>query len=686
MQDIKNRDSSQENIEITEKLKGTRSKVVVEELCSSEKEAKKQVSSNALNESCSKIFVACKMKEPTTSEQQRRIVLISVTAVILAGSLVAADLGFLARQMKSNKDKMQNKVAESTRSTSPDLDRFEFNAQPDNLTLTLVDGEVVVVQLNGIEALTKRHPTLNLAAVTFGDKIGEGTFASIYKASARGRTYAVKSMHSDVSELNLRKAQLSARNELYYALRAIQHENIVQSFQAWWEQGGLHLLMEYVDLSLADITARCGSLAEDVLALISYQLLQGLQALRQSGIIHLDINAENILIGLDGCVKLCDFGMIRVFPPFGKDSTLKPPLPTSNDYKNWDTCSMGLMLVHCSAGVQRHMIMFLLDGAGGVNFDLVEERYFRSKGLKEPTSIFKDFIGQSVALLDCNDLAKHVFISNVCTNSKSSSRGLEDWMKAALYAPPRSATPANAQTSIPASPVTPQTGIPRKISTDTLTEPQMLFSTSTPTPSALHFPPRTINIGTNPFHSVSARSTNVAITTATYYPSPTYATGPYLTPAGPPTINYPTTSPTFSHSKNCTTTLHKPCVTTPQHKPLITTPHVQPPEPPPSGEKKGKIKCRHCNGPHFSRACPTGPPSSPVLPPSSPVTTNTKSTPPPTNSGPSLYLKPHLLPYATVPSEVQSQYKSNNPNPSMLPIANPLGRSPHLQPPIAKIL
>ncbi len=66
--------------------------------------------------------------------------------------------------------------------------------------------------------------------------------------------------------------------------------------------------MEYVDGgSLAELIEVCkGGLSESVIALICKATLEGLEYLhtRPNPIIHRDIKSDNILLGLDGSIKV----------------------------------------------------------------------------------------------------------------------------------------------------------------------------------------------------------------------------------------------------------------------------------------------------------------------------------------------------------------------------------------------
>ncbi len=94
-------------------------------------------------------------------------------------------------------------------------------------------------------------------------------------------------------------------------LRSLHHENIIQMLD-WFETTSKFVVVtELAHGELFEILEDDQSLPEPVVARVGKQLVRALHYLHSHGVIHRDMKPQNILIGANGTVKLCDFGFAR---------------------------------------------------------------------------------------------------------------------------------------------------------------------------------------------------------------------------------------------------------------------------------------------------------------------------------------------------------------------------------------
>lgn len=93
-------------------------------------------------------------------------------------------------------------------------------------------------------------------------------------------------------------------------MKEMNHPNIVNFLDSYFHEGTIWVSMEYVDgASLAEVIETCEEkLTEPQIAFICKNVLQGLKYLHSRNCIHRDIKSDNILLGLDGVIKITDFG------------------------------------------------------------------------------------------------------------------------------------------------------------------------------------------------------------------------------------------------------------------------------------------------------------------------------------------------------------------------------------------
>lgn len=115
-------------------------------------------------------------------------------------------------------------------------------------------------------------------------------------------------------ELAIKRAQagrVRAEEQLHRegcVLARLRHEHIVTLHEAGEDAQGGYLALEWIDgESLARRIER-EPLNAATLPLLFIPLLEALEAVHDAGFAHADVNASNILVHLDGRLKLIDFG------------------------------------------------------------------------------------------------------------------------------------------------------------------------------------------------------------------------------------------------------------------------------------------------------------------------------------------------------------------------------------------
>ncbi|XP_062359147.1 serine/threonine-protein kinase PAK 3-like [Cinclus cinclus] len=136
-------------------------------------------------------------------------------------------------------------------------------------------------------------------------QVGRGGFGTVYKAidPATGEVVALKKM-----PLRKRSGKELIINEIQI-MKENRHPNIVNYIDSYLVDEDLWLVMEYVDGgTLTSILVQI-LMEERMIAAISRECLKALDFLHSKKIIHRDVKSDNILLGMDGSVKLTDFGL-----------------------------------------------------------------------------------------------------------------------------------------------------------------------------------------------------------------------------------------------------------------------------------------------------------------------------------------------------------------------------------------
>ncbi len=87
-------------------------------------------------------------------------------------------------------------------------------------------------------------------------------------------------------------------------MRASRHPNIVNYIDSFLHKNELWVVMEYMEGgSLTDVVT-ANLMTEGQIAAVSRETAQGLEHLHRHGVIHRDIKSDNVLLSMNGDIKL----------------------------------------------------------------------------------------------------------------------------------------------------------------------------------------------------------------------------------------------------------------------------------------------------------------------------------------------------------------------------------------------
>lgn len=157
------------------------------------------------------------------------------------------------------------------------------------------------------------------AEYTLGEKIGEGSFASVHQA-LRNRTGGAVAVKTIVK----RQFDIQMTRELdreVLACASLQVPGIVSTFAVFHTQQKVHIVMELMRGGTLKerVQSAGGSVTEMILGPILFQTLSTLATLHRVGVAHRDVKLENILCETPKLptnrTALCDLGYVNFLDP-----------------------------------------------------------------------------------------------------------------------------------------------------------------------------------------------------------------------------------------------------------------------------------------------------------------------------------------------------------------------------------
>ena len=162
----------------------------------------------------------------------------------------------------------------------------------------------------------KSQRPLKIAKYEIKRRIGRGSMGVVYEAYDPfvQRTVAIKVAHTskDMDDATVQKVRELFFAEVFSAGR-MHHPSVVSVFDAGQEDDLNYIVMEFVDgTTLQEYVSGGRTLNPKQIVDVIYQCAKGLDYVHRQGIIHRDLKPGNIMLSIEGDVKIMDFSIAHV--------------------------------------------------------------------------------------------------------------------------------------------------------------------------------------------------------------------------------------------------------------------------------------------------------------------------------------------------------------------------------------
>ena len=182
--------------------------------------------------------------------------------------------------------------------------------------------------------------------------LGVGAFGtvSLVRKKDTSALYAMKTLRKvDVVKKN-QVAHVKAERDI---LAEADNEWVVKLFFSFKDQENLYFVMEYIPGGdMMSLLIKLGTFPEHLALFYTAELVCAIDSVHRMGFIHRDIKPDNILIDVDGHIKLTDFGLCTGFRWTHQSRTYQSPDPNHQRRNSMDP--LDTVLEHCSCQASQH--------------------------------------------------------------------------------------------------------------------------------------------------------------------------------------------------------------------------------------------------------------------------------------------------------------------------------------------
>ncbi|XP_053322824.1 myosin light chain kinase family member 4 isoform X2 [Spea bombifrons] len=271
--------------------------------------------------------------------------------------------------------------------------------------------------------VSAKHAQINnFYNVEKAELLGGGRFGQVHRCveKSSGLQLAAK-----IIKVKGHKEKEEVKNEIQ-VMNQLNHNNLVQLYDAFESRNDIVLVMEYVDggeLFDRIIDDNCNLSELDTILFIK-QICEGIQYMHQMYIIHLDLKPENIMCvsRADYQIKIIDFGLARRYKPreklkvhFGTPEFLAPEV-VNYDFVSFptDMWSVGVIAYMLLSGLSPFLgedESETLNNIVACDWDFEEEEFEKiSEAAKD--FIIKLLVKEKCWRMSASEALKHQWLSD----------------------------------------------------------------------------------------------------------------------------------------------------------------------------------------------------------------------------------------------------------------------------------
>lgn len=192
---------------------------------------------------------------------------------------------------------------------------------------------------------------VTVGAYRFRTCLGAGTLSGIWQCEDVRTSQRVACKVVELANLFENKLIPSLKREITIH-RRMDHPNVVKLLDVHLDKKNIYLILEFCEGgNLLDKVRELNGLSESQAKIYFRQIMSALSYIHGDGIVHRDINLENILITRDNCIKITDFELSKAEQDFLQTScgTLvyaAPEVVKGNEFYDFhaDIWSAGIVL------------------------------------------------------------------------------------------------------------------------------------------------------------------------------------------------------------------------------------------------------------------------------------------------------------------------------------------------------